>query len=163
MSTLESVHRSLRFNSIFFWIGIFIIGIGLLIDLLNINTDINSGVLILVSWLVLGGIKVIAVIFGGLGTLFQPAYMVVTTYSDGSRETSSHFGILGKLIGIIIAFFIGPFVTCLHLIILIIKYLVLKVITKEETDIVPSGLIIIIIDLLFIVAFLTLIRFAWFS
>ena len=163
MSDLESVHRSLRFNSIFFWIGISIIGIGLLIDLLGVNININSMVLVLVSWLALGGIKVIAVIFGGLGTLFQPAYMIVTTYSDGHQETSSHYGILGKFIGIIIAFFIGPFVTCLHLIILIIKYLVLKAITKEKTTIVPSGLIIIIIDLVFIIAFLTLIKFAWFS
>jgi len=163
MSDLERVHRCLRLNSIIFWIGILLMAIGLLDDLFDLNINIDMGILFLSSWLVLGGLKTISVIFGGLGTLFQPSYMVETTYSDGRRETSSHSGILGKLIGILIAFFIGPFVTCIHLIILIIKYLVIKAITKEKTSIIPSGLIIIIINLIFIAAFLALIRFAWFS
>jgi len=162
MSDLERVHRSLRLNSIIFWIGISIMAVGFLNDLLNNHFNINNGVLLLISWLVLGGIKVISVIFGGMGTLFQPDYFIVTTFSDGRRETSSHSNILGKLIGILFAFFIGPFVTCIHLIILIFKYLIMKAITKEKTDIVPSGLTIIIIDIVFIAAFVTLIIFAWF-
>lgn len=162
---LEKVHRCLRFNSIFFWIGILIMAAGFLTDFLKLEVRINTGILLLVAWLFLGGTRIISVISGGFRTIFQPDYITVTTYSDGSKsyDSGSIFSrLLSRIIGILVAFFIGPFVTCIHLIILIFKYLIYKVVGKGKTTLVPSGLIIIIIDIIFITAFITLIIFTWF-
>ena len=163
---LERVHRSLRLNSIFFWIGILIMATALLIDIFDKDNTIKTGVLFLPSWLILSGLRVFSVIFGGLGTLFRPDYITVTTYSDGSRVTSSQSlgaRIFSRFMGILIGLFIGPFVTCIHLIVLICMYSILKATTRAKSTIVPSGLVIIIIDLVLIAGFITLIIFAWFK
>jgi len=166
VNRLERVHRSLRLNSIFFWIGILIMAVALLIDIFDKDNTIKTGVFLLPSWLVLSGLKVFSVIFGGLGTLFRPDYIVVTTYSDGRQTTHSQSFLerfFARFMGIIFALFIGPFVTCIHLIILIFTYLILKATTRAKSTIVPSGLVIIIIDLVLIAGFITLIIFAWFK
>jgi len=163
---LERIHRSLRLNSIFFWIGILIMVAAFIIDLFDKDNTIKTGFFIFPSWLALSGLRVFSVIFGGFGALFKPDYVTVTTYSDGSRVTSSQSfleRIFSRFMGILIGLFIGPFVTCIHLIILIITYSILKATTRAKSTIVPSGLVIIIIDLVLIAGFITLIIFAWFK
>jgi len=166
---MERVHRALRFNSIFFWVGILLMATGLLLTLFD--KDYSSkvdGTFILIAWVVLGGARIISVIFGGWGTLFNTEYIITvkTTYSDGTssvrNESPFLFERIGfKLIGIFLAIVIGPLVTCIHLIIQIIKYLFWKLITKAKTTLKPSGLILIIIDLVLIVGFLGLIIYTF--
>jgi len=162
---LESVHRSLRFRSIFFWVGVFLMGVGFFLDALKLENNNIMAIFIVTSWFVLCGPSVKSAVFGGWGGVFTPDYVKVTTYSDGSKtyeNSSVMWKIFGKLFFICLILIIGPILTCIHLTILIIKYSIIKKRDKANSTLKPSGKILIILDLIFIVAILAVIIYAWF-
>jgi len=169
VESLERIHRALRFNSIIFWVGIVFMAMAVLIGLLS-KDNINNLAFIFssIGYIALGGVRVVAIIFGGLKTLFDVEYIikVKTTYSDGTSSVRDDTPLfyeraIFKLIGILFAVLIGPFVTCIHLIIQIIKYSLWKLISKEKSTLKPSGLVLILIDLALIAGIIGLIIYAF--
>jgi len=167
---LEAVHRELRKNSIFFFIGwlLFCIGLtnlgmgyglwfkissGFSAQFLSVLFGDDLGAIFMrVGWGIIGLPKIIAMLFGGFGSALKGPlvdYEVVTTYgngrvvSDGGAQ-SMQTNIIIKLILIVVLYVLGGVITILHIIILSFKYMGLR--TKARPILKPTGLVIMILN-----------------
>ena len=161
---LEAVHRELRFNSVFFWIGWMLLGIGFFN--MQMGYGLWSGIFTVllgstlgemfmrVGWGIIGLPKIIAMLFGGFGAALKGPlvdYEVVTTYgngrvvSDGGAQ-SMQTNIILKLILIGVLYLLGGIITIFHLITLTFKYMGLRV--KANPILKPTGLVIMILNIL---------------
>jgi len=153
VAKLEGLHRSLRFNSIFFCAGWFLFAISML-GLMYALGPMHKlpGVLMAIGWGIMGGPKIWTVVLFGMKGALKADYEVVTKDGLGNRLSSDGglqsmlVNLGGKLIFALIMFVIGALITMVHLIILTIGYLVLSSKTKAVTSIKPDGKLIIIIN-----------------
>jgi hypothetical protein len=164
---LENINKVLRYNSIFFAVGMLLLlisGMGLkyAMEFTNKLPDTLCGI----AWGIIGLPKIIAVLFGGIGNaLFGPLkadYEVVTVdrfgntvSSDGGAE-SMNINLIGRIIQLVILYLLGALVTIIHLIILSIRYVITSITTKAKSSVIPNGFIIIIINIAVLVGGFTI-------
>ena len=160
---LDGCRVALQKNSIFYWIGIVLFGIG------NGLSDVTqSGFPVVIAWIgwgIVGLPKIIAMLKGGFGAaLFSPFkadYEVVTLQngvrisSDGGSE-SIFTNFVGKLFMAGLFLVIGGIFTILHLIVLTFRYWGLSRKTKIKPPFKQSGGFIILMNWAVIFAYLVI-------
>jgi hypothetical protein len=153
VAKLEGINKALRFNSIFYAVGMFMV---LYFSVFNSGMLGHSALAFWFPWIVLGLPKIIAMLFGGLGsTIMGPLkadYEVVTvdglgrTVSSDGGFQSMQMNFFVKLIQIGAMVVIGGFITILHVIVLSIKYIATALSTKAKSSVKPNGFVIILIN-----------------
>ena len=153
VAKLEGINKVLRFNSIFLCVGVFFI-----IALQQIVGGFNASKVMSIGWIIIGLPKIISVLFGGLGAAImgplKADYEVVTvdglgrTISSDGGAQSMQVNFLIKLIQIGVILAIGGIFTILHVIILSIRYAAIAFTTKAKSSVIPTGNIIILINLI---------------
>lgn len=161
---LEEIRKKLLKNGIFFSLGWIVFVLGLATpSLLGYGIFKPPFILMLIGWGLIGFPKLLIFLRAGFGAVFaspNATYEVVTKDStgrvvggDGGMQSSMQ-NIVMKMVLLAIIYAVGGLISAIHLIILTVRYIVIRISTKAKEVSKPGGFaIIIFIIVMFFAAF----------
>jgi hypothetical protein len=148
---LETLHKGMKKNTIFFCIGWFVFVFSLMLGV-PYRSESWPTILAILGWVIIGGSRIWVLLLFGLGAAFKADYEVITTdgygnkSSDGGAESMfMNLFIKGGFMAVLA--FIGALITIIHLLIQTIKYFVINAKVTNKPAFKESCLYLIVMNI----------------